>query len=121
LSAVEQDRRNLFGNNTDCRNSDICPGAYALIGNAWVAAAGGIAASDVLAAREELHAGIGSLTWPDLRSALILLAMTFIGLPACLVIQVNPREVWMIAIDLAFLSFLGDAAIKYISHRAACY
>ncbi len=56
-------------------------GAYAALGNLWVAAAAGVAATAILAAREELHGWVGSITWPELRSGLVLLAMTFIALP----------------------------------------
>jgi hypothetical protein len=46
------------------------------------AAAGlAVAASLILALREPLHGWVEKLTWPELRSALVLLAMTFIALP----------------------------------------
>jgi uncharacterized membrane protein (DUF4010 family) len=98
-------------------------GAYALIGNMWVAAAGGVAATAVLAAREELHGWVGRITWPELRSGLVLLAMTFVALPIVPSDPigpfggVNPREVWLIAIVLASVSFLGYAAVKYYGQR----
>jgi uncharacterized membrane protein (DUF4010 family) len=88
-------------------------GAYALIGDAGVAASGGVAATGLLAVREELYAWVGSLTWPELRSGLILVAMTFIGLP---IVPgdpigpfggVNPREVWMIAIGCVVSGLCG--------------
>lgn len=94
-------------------------GAYALIGNVWTAAAAAVAATAILAAREGLHGWIGAITWPELRSGLILLAMTFVALP--LVPSdpigpfggVNPREVWIVAIALALVSFLGYVAVKH--------
>jgi uncharacterized membrane protein (DUF4010 family) len=98
-------------------------GAYAMIGNMWVAAAGGVAATTVLAAREELHDWVGTITWPELRSGLVLLAMTFIALPIVPSDPVgpfggvNPHEVWLIAIVLASVSFLGYAAVKYYGQR----
>src|SRR5262245_29815665 len=52
-------------------------GAYALIGNMAVAAAGGVATTAILAARKELHGWVERLTWPELQSGLVLLAMTF--------------------------------------------
>jgi hypothetical protein len=61
----------------------------------------------LLALREPLHGWIEKLTWPELRSALVLLAMTFIALPIMPEGPVgpfggvNPREVWIIAIVLA--------------------
>src|SRR5262249_60694330 len=56
-------------------------GAYALIGDMRIAAGAGVAATALLAAREELHGWVEQITWPELRSAVVLLAMTFIGLP----------------------------------------
>ncbi len=98
-------------------------GAYALIGDMRVAAAAAVATAGILAMREDLHDWVGQLTWPELRSALVLLAMTFIVLP---VVPddpigpfggVNPRQVWLIAIALAGVSFLGYAAVKYVGAR----
>jgi uncharacterized membrane protein (DUF4010 family) len=94
-------------------------GAYALLGDIRVAAAAAVAAVAILALREDLHGWLERLTWVELRSGLVLLAMTFVALP--LVPDetigpfggVNPREVWMIAIVLAAVSFLGYAAVKY--------
>ena len=82
-----------------------------------------VVAAGLLAMRESLHGWVKSLTWPELRSGLILLAMTFIALP--LVPDdpvgpfggVNPREIWLIAIVLAGVSFLGYAAVKYFGER----
>ena len=98
-------------------------GAYALLGDMRVAAAVAVVAAGLLAMRESLHGWVKSLTWPELRSGLILLAMTFIALP---VVPddpvgpyggVNPREIWLIAIVLAGVSFLGYAAVKYFGER----
>jgi uncharacterized membrane protein (DUF4010 family) len=84
------------------------------------AAAGlAVAASLILAVREPLHGWVEKLTWPELRSALVLLAMTFIALPIVPNAPigpfggVNPREVWLIAIVLAGASFVGYVAVKY--------
>jgi uncharacterized membrane protein (DUF4010 family) len=98
-------------------------GAYALLGDLRVAAGCAVAAAGVLAFREELHGWVERITWPELRSGLVLLAMTFVVLP---VVPddaigpfggVNPREVWIIAIVLAGVSFLGYAAVKYFGAR----
>src|SRR5499427_6717554 len=70
-----------------------------------------------------LHGWVETITWPELRSAVVLLAMTFIGLPIVPDAPlgpfggVNPREVWLIAIVLAGVSFLGYAAVKYFGAR----
>jgi uncharacterized membrane protein (DUF4010 family) len=94
-------------------------GAYALIGDLRIAAAVAVATACLLALRENLHGLVEQITWPELRSALVLLAMTFIVLP---IVPddavgpfggVNPRQVWTIAIVLAGVSFLGYAAVKY--------
>src|SRR5215469_10916064 len=98
-------------------------GAYALLGDMRIAAGAAVAATALLAAREELHGWVETITWPELRSAVVLLAMTFIGLPILPDAPlgpfggVNPREVWLIAIVLAGVSFLGYAAVKYFGAR----
>src|SRR5215813_11962404 len=98
-------------------------GAYALFGDMRVAAGAAVAATALLAAREELHGWVEQITWPELRSAVVLLAMTFIGLPILPDTPLGPfggvnlREVWLIAIVLASVSFLGYAAVKYFGAR----
>ncbi|MCW5689845.1 MAG: MgtC/SapB family protein, partial [Pseudolabrys sp.] len=93
-------------------------GAYAVIGDMRIAAAVAVAATGVLAIRSEIHGWIKRITWPELRSALVLLAMTCIILPIVPDMTiggangVNPREVWLIAIVLAGVSFLGYVAVK---------
>jgi uncharacterized membrane protein (DUF4010 family) len=80
-------------------------GAYALFGDLRIAA--GAAVAGLLAFREELHGWVEMITWSELRSELVLLAMTFLGLPIMPGHPigpfggVNPREVWIIAIVLA--------------------
>jgi uncharacterized membrane protein (DUF4010 family) len=94
-------------------------GVYSVVGDTYAAAALGVSATIILALREPIHGWVEKLTWPELRSALVLLAMTFIALP---IIPdhpigpfggVNPREVWIIAIVLAGASFVGYVAVKY--------
>lgn len=98
-------------------------GAYALLGDMRVAAAVAVAAAALLALRQSLHNWVKSVTWPELRSGLVLLAMTFIVLPLIPDDSVgpfggvNPREVWLIAIVLAAVSFLGYAAVRYFGER----
>ena len=93
-------------------------GAYAQIGDLRVAAAVAVGATGILAARQDIHHWVERITWPELRAALVLLAMTFIVLPVVPDMQigpaggVNPREIWLIAIVLAGVSFLGYAAVK---------
>jgi uncharacterized membrane protein (DUF4010 family) len=98
-------------------------GAYAVLGDMRVAGGAAIAVAALLAAREELHGWVERITWPELRSALVLLAMTFIALPILPDDPIGPfggvrlREVWIIAIVLASVSFLGYAAVKYFGAR----
>jgi uncharacterized membrane protein (DUF4010 family) len=98
-------------------------GAYAVIGDVRVAAGVAVAAAALLALREGLHDWVEQITWPELRSGLTLLAMTFIALPLLPNAPIgpfggfNPREVWIIAIVLACVSFVGYAAVKYFGAR----
>jgi uncharacterized membrane protein (DUF4010 family) len=98
-------------------------GCFAVLGDMRAAAAAAVAIALVLALREDLHGWVKALTWPELRSVLVLLAMSFIALP---IVPddavgpfggVNPREIWLIAIVLAGVSFLGYAAVKYFGAR----
>lgn len=98
-------------------------GAYAVLGEMRVAAAAAVAAVGLLALREEMHGWVERITWPELRSLFVLLAMTFIALPILPDDPigpfggVNPREVWIIALVLAAVSFLGYVAVKYFGGR----
>lgn len=95
-------------------------GVYALIGDLYVAAAVAVAAAIILALRESLHGLVAGITWPELRSGLVLLAMTFVALPIMPTNSVgpyggvNPRDVWLMAIILAAVSFFGYATIKFL-------
>jgi uncharacterized membrane protein (DUF4010 family) len=95
-------------------------GAYAIFGDIRIAAGLAVAAALVLAPREPLHGWVEQITWPELRSALVLLAMSFIALPIIPFHEVgplggiNPREVWLIAIALASASFAGYIAVKHL-------
>jgi uncharacterized membrane protein (DUF4010 family) len=65
-----------------------------------------------------LHAWLIRLTWPELRSALILLAMSFVVLPVLPNRPlgpygvVNPYELWLLTIAIAAASFAAYAAMK---------
>jgi uncharacterized membrane protein (DUF4010 family) len=95
-------------------------GAYALVGDVRVASAAAVAATAILASRELLHSLVARITWPELRAAFVLLAMTFIALPLLPDRNVgpfggiNPREIWLIAIVLAAVSFVGYVAVKAV-------
>jgi uncharacterized membrane protein (DUF4010 family) len=98
-------------------------GAYALIGDVHVAAAAAVTTAGVLALREGLHGWIAKITRRELQSGLALLAMTFIALPMVPDRSVGPlgginfREVWIIAIALASISFAAYVAVKYYGEQ----
>jgi uncharacterized membrane protein (DUF4010 family) len=98
-------------------------GAYAVLGDMRIAGAVAVAMTCILAAREEIHGWVTRITWPELRSALVLLAMTLIVLPLMPDTDigpgggVNPREVWLIAIVLAGVSFVGYGAVKVLGEE----
>jgi uncharacterized membrane protein (DUF4010 family) len=93
-------------------------GAFAVLGDPAVAAAAGVAAAGLLAAKLQLHGWLARITWPELRAGLILLAMTFIALPLLPhhavdpYDTVNPYELWLMTILIAAVSFAGYAAIR---------
>jgi len=99
-------------------------GAFAVLGDMAAAAASGVAATALLALKTFLHAWVRRLTWPELRSALVLLAMTFILLPLLPNRTVdpwgavNPYELWLMTIMIAAISFAGYAAIKLAGERS---
>lgn len=98
-------------------------GVVALVGDASVASAGGVILVVVLASREFLHGFMRRLSWNELRSAIILLAMTFVVLP--LVPSqpigpfggISPASTWMLVILLAGISFAGYIAVKLLGTR----
>lgn len=93
-------------------------GALAVLGDPRTAAAGGVTTAGLLAAREQLHGLLSRLTWKELRSALLLLAMTIIVLPALPDrtidpwISINPREIWLFMILTASVSYGGYIAVR---------
>jgi uncharacterized membrane protein (DUF4010 family) len=65
-----------------------------------------------------LHAWVQRLTWAELRSALTLLAMTFVALPLLPREAIDPWgaikpfEIWLMTIMIAAMSFAGYVAIR---------
>lgn len=94
-------------------------GAFAVLGEPQLAAAAGVAATGLLALKAMLHAWVQRLTWNELRSGLVLLAMTFILLPLLPDRTIdpwqslNPHALWLMTILIAALSFAGYIAIKF--------
>lgn len=93
-------------------------GGYAVVGDWRVAAAVAVVATGLLAFKAVLHDWLKRLTWPELRSALILLAMSFVALPLLPdkgygpYGAVNPYELWLLTISIAGISFIAYAVIK---------
>jgi uncharacterized membrane protein (DUF4010 family) len=98
-------------------------GAFAVLGDQAIAAAAAVGAAGVLAFREGIHRWVAQITRRELESGLALLAMSFIALPIIPSRAVGPfggvnlREVWIIAIVLAALSFAGYIAVRYFGER----
>jgi uncharacterized membrane protein (DUF4010 family) len=98
-------------------------GALAVAGEARAAGAAAVAMTAVLAARESLHGLMARITWAELRSAILLLSMTLVALPLvpdapiAWLAGVNPHQVWMLAILLAGVSFLGYLGVKLGGER----
>ena len=98
-------------------------GVYAVVGDQNIAAAAGVAVMVMLAAREQLHGILEKVTWNELRAAIILLTMTFLALPFIPDRSfgpyggINPRQVWLLALVLASVSFLGYVAVKVMGRR----
>ena len=93
-------------------------GTMAVIGGEKLAAAGGVVLVAILASRETLHRFLKTLTWPELRSAIVLLGMTFVVLP--LIPNepigpyggISPAKTWTLVVLLAAISFVGYVAVK---------
>lgn len=91
---------------------------FAALGDIQVAAAGGVITAAVLAGREHMHQAVERLSWPELRSALLLLAMTAVVLPLLPdrtldpLGVLNPRELWLLMILAGAVSFAGYIAMR---------
>lgn len=93
-------------------------GALAVLGEMAIAAGAGVATVGLLAYKRQLHGFLARITWDELRSGLLLGAMTFIALPLLPDRALdpwgalNPHELWLITILIAAVSFLGYVAVK---------
>lgn len=98
-------------------------GALATAGDYRVAAAGATALAAILASREVLHQALTRLSWIEIRSALVLAAMTTIVLPLLPDRAIdpwggfNPREVWLFTVLIAAISYLGYIAVRMLGAR----
>lgn len=95
-------------------------GALSVSGDYRAAAAGGAALAAVLASRELLHGLLQRMTWVELRSALVLVVMTAIGLPLLPDRALdpwggfNPFEIWLFTVIVAAISYLGYIAVRVL-------
>jgi uncharacterized membrane protein (DUF4010 family) len=98
-------------------------GAYAVVGDESVAAAGAVATTTLLAAKGVLHSWVQKLTWDELRSGLVLLVMSFIFLPILpdhpidRWEAINPHSLWLLTVLIATISFAGYVAVKMVGFR----
>lgn len=98
-------------------------GALAMLGDMRLAGAAGVVLVAILAAREALHRFVEALTFAELRSAIVLLAMTFVVLPLVPTDPlgpfggVSPARIWTLAILVAAISFAGYVAVKLLGER----
>ena len=93
-------------------------GVYAVLGDMAVAAASAVVATAFLALRRDLHDFLRRLTWPELRSALVLLAMTVVLLPLLPDRTIdpwdalNPHQLWLLTVLIGVVSFIGYIAVR---------
>lgn len=93
-------------------------GATAVMGDQTVAAAVGVTATALLASREVLHGLLQRITWEELRSAIIILVMTFVALPLVPRVPIGPfggvdlAEIWTLAIMMAVVAYIGYLAVR---------
>ncbi|MGQ0742676.1 MAG: MgtC/SapB family protein [Alphaproteobacteria bacterium] len=98
-------------------------GALAVMGDMAAAAAGAVAATALLAARADLHAFLRKLTWPELRSAIVLLTMTVVLLPILPDRNVdpwdalNPYQLWLLTVLIGAMSFAGYVAVRVAGEK----
>lgn len=99
-------------------------GAYAILGDLRIAAAAGVTVMAILALKQPLHSWLRRITWLEVRSVLILLAMTFLALPLLPNRDIdpwgaiNPAEIWLLAILIATISFAGYIAVRIMGSQA---
>jgi uncharacterized membrane protein (DUF4010 family) len=93
-------------------------GAYAVLGSELVAVAAAVAMAILLALRDTLHTWVRAITWVEMRSVLVLLAMSFLMLPILPNETIdpwqvlNPAYIWLLAILIAGISFIGYVAVR---------
>ncbi|MBC2836530.1 MgtC/SapB family protein [Paragemmobacter straminiformis] len=95
-------------------------GTMATVGDVTVAIAVAVCMTVLLALREKLHSWLFRLTWDEVRAGLILMVMTFLLLPLLPNRPIDPwgavnlYEVWLLAILMALISFIGYVAVRML-------
>ncbi|WP_293677234.1 MgtC/SapB family protein, partial [uncultured Phenylobacterium sp.] len=95
-------------------------GAYAVLGDWRVASGAAVVVTGLLAFKDVLHGWLEKLTSEELRSALVLLAMSLVALPLLPdrgfgpYGAFNPHELWLLTILLAGVSFGAYALVKML-------
>jgi uncharacterized membrane protein (DUF4010 family) len=98
-------------------------GAFAALGDVRVAGAAGVAATVLLAVKEPLHSWVARLTWRELKSGLLLAAMTVILLPLLPDRTIdpwgvfNPYQIWLLTVLIAAVSFAGYCLVRMAGPR----
>ncbi|MGE0829727.1 MAG: MgtC/SapB family protein [Hyphomonadaceae bacterium] len=102
-------------------------GAFAIVGDMQIAAGAGVIVVATLAFKDALHNWLETLTWPEIRSALLILAATLIALPLLPNRTLdpwglfNPREIWLLTIVIAAASFAGYVALRALGQKTGLY
>lgn len=98
-------------------------GGYAVVGHMALAAAAAVVTAALLAFKTVLHRWLEALSWPEIRSAIVLLAMTFVALPILPdrgfgpFSSFNPHEIWLLTVLIATVSFAGYVATRVAGER----
>ncbi|WP_287884672.1 MULTISPECIES: MgtC/SapB family protein [Paracoccus] len=98
-------------------------GALAVTGPLVPAVAAAVAMTLLLAGREHLHRWVAALSWAEIRAILTLAAMSFLLLPVIPDRSIDPwdavnlREIWLLAILIAGISFVGYVAVRVFGDR----
>ena len=98
-------------------------GALAVVGDTTVAIAAAVSMTVLLALRTQLHSWLTAVTWQEIRAGLILMVMSFLLLPLLPNRAIDPwgavnlREVWLMAIMMALISFTGYVAVRLFGDR----
>ena len=98
-------------------------GALAATGAVEPALAASVALAGILAFKKAMHGWLNMLRWDELRAAFLILAASLVALPLLPdqafgpFSAVNPRELWVLTIALAGLSFSGHVAVRLLGPR----